>query len=63
LGTFPLFVSTYSLCIDCLGTTYYLNIYTKESQWDTPTKPAERASSNGPEKVSFFVFVFFNLVN
>ncbi|KAI9564648.1 hypothetical protein GHT06_008389 [Daphnia sinensis] len=33
------------------GTTYYLNIYTKESQWDTPTKPAEPASSSGPEKV------------
>lgn len=34
-----------------LGQAYYLNCYTKESQWDVPTKPAEPASSNGPDKV------------
>lgn len=28
-----------------LGKEYYLNIYTKESQWDVPDKPA------GPEQV------------
>ncbi|KAF4517758.1 hypothetical protein B566_EDAN002963 [Ephemera danica] len=33
------------------GQHYYLNIYTKESQWDTPTKPAEPVSSSGPEQV------------
>ncbi|GLV33727.1 dodo [Carabus blaptoides fortunei] len=33
------------------GQHYYLNIYTKESQWDTPDKPAEPASSGGPEQV------------
>jgi len=33
------------------GQAYYLNCYTKESQWDTPTKPAEPASSAGPDKV------------
>ncbi|KAG1663101.1 putative peptidyl-prolyl cis-trans isomerase dodo [Nymphon striatum] len=26
--------------------SYYLNIYTKESQWDKPTKPAEPPSGN-----------------
>lgn len=31
------------------GHHYYLNIYTKESQWDRPTKPAE--ASSGPEQV------------
>lgn len=31
------------------GHHYYLNIYTKESQWDRPTKPAE--ASGGPEQV------------
>lgn len=29
---------------------YYLNIYTKESQWDLPTAPAENNSS-GPAQV------------
>jgi len=33
------------------GQAYYLNVYTKESQWDTPTKEAEPASSSGPNKV------------
>lgn len=34
-----------------LGQHYYLNIYTKESQWDVPDKPAEPVSSSGPEQV------------
>lgn len=34
------------------GQVYYLNCYTKESQWDTPTKPAEPSSSTGPDKVT-----------
>ncbi|XP_018335351.1 putative peptidyl-prolyl cis-trans isomerase dodo [Agrilus planipennis] len=33
------------------GQHYYLNIYTKESQWDVPDKPAEPANSAGPEQV------------
>ncbi|XP_052862980.1 putative peptidyl-prolyl cis-trans isomerase dodo [Anopheles cruzii] len=33
------------------GMTYYLNIYTKESQWDLPTSPAEPANSNEPSEV------------
>ncbi|XP_017487684.1 PREDICTED: putative peptidyl-prolyl cis-trans isomerase dodo [Rhagoletis zephyria] len=32
------------------GLTYYLNIYTKESQWDLPTEPAKKESS-GPSEV------------
>nr|VCV25393.1 dodo [Mesovelia mulsanti] len=31
------------------GQAYYLNVYTKESQWDRPTTPAEPAG--GPETV------------
>ncbi|KAL3285168.1 hypothetical protein HHI36_019287 [Cryptolaemus montrouzieri] len=31
------------------GQHYYLNIYTKESQWDVPEKPAE--PTTGPERV------------
>lgn len=34
-----------------LGQHYYLNVYTKESQWDAPDKPAEPVSSSGPEQV------------
>lgn len=34
-----------------VGQHYYLNIYTKESQWDVPDKPAEPVSSSGPEQV------------
>lgn len=34
-----------------IGQHYYLNIYTKESQWDVPEKPAEPVSSSGPEQV------------
>ncbi|XP_018013546.1 putative peptidyl-prolyl cis-trans isomerase dodo [Hyalella azteca] len=35
------------------GQSYYLNQFTKESQWDVPTEPAKAASNNkgGPEKV------------
>uniref|UniRef100_A0A1B0CMH1 Peptidyl-prolyl cis-trans isomerase n=1 Tax=Lutzomyia longipalpis TaxID=7200 RepID=A0A1B0CMH1_LUTLO len=33
------------------GMHYYLNIYTKESQWDLPTAPAEPASAQGPNKI------------
>ncbi|XP_050086343.1 putative peptidyl-prolyl cis-trans isomerase dodo [Anopheles aquasalis] len=33
------------------GMTYYLNIYTKESQWDPPTSPAEPANSSEPSEV------------
>lgn len=32
------------------GIHYYLNLHTKESQWDCPTESAEPPSSN-PEKV------------
>ena len=32
----------------CIGQHYYLNIYTKESQWDRPEKPADSAvAGNG----------------
>ncbi|XP_049938263.1 putative peptidyl-prolyl cis-trans isomerase dodo [Schistocerca serialis cubense] len=34
-----------------IGQHYYLNVYTKESQWDRPDKPAEPVSSSGPEQV------------
>lgn len=33
------------------GQHYYLNVYTKESQWDRPDKAAEPVSSSGPEQV------------
>uniref|UniRef100_A0A1L8DU44 Peptidyl-prolyl cis-trans isomerase n=1 Tax=Nyssomyia neivai TaxID=330878 RepID=A0A1L8DU44_9DIPT len=33
------------------GMHYYLNTYTKESQWDLPTSPAEPASAQGPNKI------------
>uniref|UniRef100_A0A1A9UHS2 Peptidyl-prolyl cis-trans isomerase n=1 Tax=Glossina austeni TaxID=7395 RepID=A0A1A9UHS2_GLOAU len=34
------------------GLTYYLNIYTKESQWDLPTEPAKKEiSASGPSEV------------
>ncbi|CAH0545716.1 unnamed protein product [Brassicogethes aeneus] len=33
------------------GQHYYLNVYTKESQWDVPDKPAGPASSAGPDQV------------
>jgi len=36
------------------GQHYYLNIYTKESQWDRPDKPADPSSNgkaDGPEEV------------
>lgn len=37
-----------------VGQHYYLNIYTKESQWDRPDKPADQSSNgkiDGPEEV------------
>lgn len=40
-----------SVLLYSVGQAYYLNVYTKESQWDVPTKPAQPASSGGPEKV------------
>jgi NIMA-interacting peptidyl-prolyl cis-trans isomerase 1 len=34
------------------GQHYFLNIYTKESQWDKPDKPAEaQGNYGGPEQV------------
>lgn len=30
---------------------YYLNVYTKESQWELPTEAAEEGVSNGPSQV------------
>nr|CAD7197551.1 unnamed protein product [Timema douglasi]CAD7396915.1 unnamed protein product [Timema poppensis] len=33
------------------GNHYFLNIYTKESQWERPEKPAEPVSSSGPDQV------------
>ncbi|XP_022911607.1 peptidyl-prolyl cis-trans isomerase NIMA-interacting 1 [Onthophagus taurus] len=33
------------------GQYYYLNIYTKESQWDAPTSPAEPANESGPDRI------------
>lgn len=38
-------------CKIILGQHYYLNVYTKESQWDVPEKPAEPAASTGPDQV------------
>lgn len=35
----------------CLGMHYYLNTYTKESQWDLPTTPAQSNSSSGLDQV------------
>ena len=33
-------------CFDFLaGTKYYVNQFTKQSQWEVPTRPAERESS------------------
>ncbi|KAK2718849.1 hypothetical protein QYM36_006004, partial [Artemia franciscana] len=33
------------------GTPYYLNIFTKESQWDLPTKPAAAPEAGGPAQI------------
>lgn len=30
---------------------YYLNVHTKESQWDLPTAPAEPVASQGPSQI------------
>jgi len=48
--------SKFGRCVEiefalCIGQHYYLNVYTKESQWDRPEKPAEPVSSSGPEQV------------
>lgn len=32
-----------------IGLTYYLNIYTKESQWEAPTEPAKKEVSSPQE--------------
>jgi NIMA-interacting peptidyl-prolyl cis-trans isomerase 1 len=34
------------------GQAYYLNLFTKESQWDRPTKAAEPVSASGPTHVA-----------
>ena len=39
-------------CSYVSGQSYFVNKYTKESQWETPTRPAERGP--GGEKVSAF---------
>ncbi len=33
------------------GQSYYVNQYTKQSQWDRPTKAAEKADEGGSDKV------------
>ncbi|CAD7078301.1 unnamed protein product [Hermetia illucens] len=33
------------------GMHYFLNIYTKQSQWDLPTSPAEPTHGSGPTQV------------
>ncbi|ALC49481.1 dod [Drosophila busckii] len=35
------------------GMSYFLNVHTKESQWDTPTEPAKKsaAAGDGPDEV------------
>lgn len=43
-------VSTIINAPNALGIHYYLNLHTKESQWDCPTESAEPLSSN-PDKV------------
>lgn len=47
------FIYIFYLYIDVPGQTYYLNVYTKESQWDAPSEPAKPAggSSGGPDRV------------
>lgn len=40
-------MSAYLHAVLFLGQAYYLNVYTKESQWDRPTKPAEPGPSCG----------------
>lgn len=36
---------TFKLFFFHSGKDYYMNIYTKESQWDEPTEPAEQKSN------------------
>lgn len=37
--------------IQSSGQAYYLNIYTKDSQWEVPTKAAAPGSPSGPSKI------------
>lgn len=30
----------------CVGLPYYLNVFTKESQWELPTEPAKESDSS-----------------
>lgn len=39
------------LLLSRLGMHYYLNIHTKESQWELPTAPAQGNSSSGLDQV------------
>lgn len=49
---FFLVCSLLSLCeLRRLEMPYYLNMYTKESQWELPTEAAEEGVSNGPSQV------------
>lgn len=48
---FPFLYLFIFVLIPFLGQHYYLNIYTKDSQWDRPDKPAEPVSSSGPDQV------------
>ena len=41
------------MALSISGQAYYVNKYTKESQWDMPTRPAEKAAEG--EKVLFNV--------
>ncbi|CAG7834742.1 unnamed protein product [Allacma fusca] len=34
------------------GKAYYLNMYTKDSQWEVPTKPAEPEPASGPANIT-----------
>ena len=40
------------------GQVYYLNQFTKQSQWDMPTSPAEPDSA--PAQVNIFVMIIFD---
>lgn len=41
-----------NLIIVLLGLTYYLNIYTKESQWDLPKEPASKSPGGNQKRRS-----------
>lgn len=38
------------------GLSYYLNLFTKESQWETPKKPAEKGKLQIKKKKSILFF-------